>query len=165
MSEFDAIDEDFEAWAEDYGDAELDEADVEAVPDRQARGRPPIRRAQTQSNAATGVQGRQFGVVRTPQGDARIELPAKFPTVDEFKESITKLQSDIKANSTGIGQLTTRLKGDTQLEATTRTKHVRYVRRSMRRLQWATFFALTVPLLMEATRPKKSRAFAHDPTL
>lgn len=160
MSEFESIDEDYEAWEDDFGESDFGESDFEAAPrNRQPTRRPPIRRAPPRGNPAVGVQGRQYGVVRTPQGDARIELPGKFPTVDEFKQTITKLQQDIAANSAGIGQLTSRLQGDSQIESSTRNKHVHLLRRSIKRMQWATLLALTVPLVMEAARPEEARAF------
>lgn len=165
MSEFESIGEDYEAWEDDFSDDfgdDFGESDLEAAArSRQpSRRRPPVRRAPTtRGNAAAGVQGRQYGVVRTPQGDARIELPAKFPTVDEFRQTISKLQQDIAANSAGIGQLTTRLQGDSDTEISTRTKHVRLLRRSQKRMQWGLLVALALPLMMEASRPDGARAF------
>ena len=158
MSDFEGTDQDDERWDDDYGEAEPDDAEWDSR-SQQRGGRPPVRRASQQGSATSGIQGRQFGVVRTPQGEARIELPGKFPTVDEFKQTIAKLQTDIKANSAGIGQLTDRLKGDSQFEASSRTRSVRALRRSLKRTQWAALLAVAVPLVLEVTRPSAARAF------
>src|SRR5688572_30483370 len=106
----DSFDDDYEAWDDDYGDAEFDDAEYYLGDAAGARQPPPRRRGQVnrakpRGNITSGVQGRQFGVVRTPQGNARVELPGKFPTLDEFKTSVAKLQQDISANSSGIAQL------------------------------------------------------------
>jgi hypothetical protein len=113
-------DDSFEAWVEDFAD--LDEADGDAEADyeldgedqedygdaeairrrrrrrhRHGRGRP--RRRSTR--AARGyrvdrMEGVSQGVVRTPSGDAQIELPDKVPSLKEFKDTAGKIQSDVK---------------------------------------------------------------------
>lgn len=168
MMDFDdSFDDDYEAWDDDYGDAEFDDAEFDPMTLGLAMGaqkafgrpRPPVRRAKPHGSVTSSVQGRQYGIVKTPQGNARVELPGKFPTVNEFKQSIAKLQLDIKANSTGIAQLTDRLKQDATLEATARSKSDRYLRRSLKRTQWAALVAVALPIVLEVARPKTAQAF------
>jgi hypothetical protein len=163
----DSFDDDYEAWDDDYGDAEFEDAEFEELTLGEAYGakkgvaRPAVRRAKPHGSATSSVQGRQYGIVKTPRGNARVELPGKFPTVNEFKQSIAKLQQDIKANSTGIAQLTERLKQDATLEAGARVKSDRALRRSLKRTQVAALIAATLPVFLEMARPEESRAFSE----
>jgi hypothetical protein len=167
MMDFDdSFDDDYEAWDDDYGDgegdSELEDAELGMAYGAQkalGRARPAVRRAKPQGSATSSVQGRQYGMVRTPQGNARVELPGRFPTVNEFKQSIAKLQQDIKANSTGIAQLTERLKQDATLEAGARAKSDRVLRRNLKRTQWAALIAVALPVVLEVARPENARAF------
>jgi hypothetical protein len=106
----------FEAWVEDFAD--LDEADGDGEADfeaeleadgedygdaeavrrsRRSRRGAPRRRA-TRASRGYGVnrmEGVGQGIVRTPSGDAQIELPGKVPSLKEFKDTVGTIQKDM----------------------------------------------------------------------
>jgi hypothetical protein len=69
------------------------------------RRRANVRRARPRGSYTSRTRGRRYGTIVTPAGKARVKLPGRFPTVSEFKQSVAKVQKDIKKNSGGIKDL------------------------------------------------------------
>lgn len=95
------------------------------------------------------VKGRDAGLIKTPNGEAKIQLPGKFPTVGEFRGSLEEIQGDIKKNADGIKSLTRR--GDDQDSRI--AKLARTVERSSSLTFWSSLVlgAITAaPLLFNA---------------
>jgi len=72
---------------------------------RRRRRKRRIRRARPRRSYTSGTRGRRFGMISTPAGSARIRLPARFPTITEFRRTVGQVQKDIRRNSAGIKDL------------------------------------------------------------
>jgi hypothetical protein len=81
------------------------------------------------------VRGQGQGIVQTPSGPATIELPGRFPTVEEFKRSVEAIQKDVKRNSDGIKQLADVQRRDAIRLADLVTKSERRVKKQMKQTQ------------------------------
>jgi hypothetical protein len=137
---------------EDIGDEDdVDDFDIEAVRRRGsrrnvfARRRAP-HRARPGRNYGRQVKGRDKGVVRTPNGPAQIELPGKFPTVDEFQKTVNEIQNDMKANSIGIKELADQQKKDVVRLADMVTTSEKKLRKQMKRTQVVSAMFALAPL-------------------
>ena len=130
--------------ADDEG-AEGDE-DSEAVPFpgfRPGFVPPSVTRARP-GNYAQGVRGQSQGTVQTPSGPAHIQLPGRFPTVDEFKQTVEAIQKDVKRNSDGIRQLADVQRRDALRLAELVTRSERRLKRQMKRTQIISIAAAAV---------------------
>jgi hypothetical protein len=90
------------------------------------------------------VRGQSQGIVQTPSGPARIELPGRFPTVDEFKKSVEAIQKDVQRNTDGIKQLAAIERKDAQRLNDIVLKSERRLRRQMTRTQIISIAAAAV---------------------
>ena len=138
------------AESDDEADDESSEADEdsEAVSPFAAFRRPGglpinVQRARP-ANYGQGVRGQSQGVVQTPQGPASIQLPGRFPTVDEFKKTVEAIQKDVKHNSDGIKQLADIQRKDALRLADLVTKSERRLKRQMKRTQIISIAAAAV---------------------
>lgn len=84
---FEASDEaePFEAAEPFELDGEAEPEDSEAYRRRPQRGRP----------YGLTVRGVQTAVVKTPSGNANIQLPSRVPTLKEFRSTVTQVQRDL----------------------------------------------------------------------
>ena len=138
---------------EDYGDEDdVDDYDIEAVRRRVsgrrgglAQRRPP-HRARPGRNYGRQVKGKGQGVVQTPNGPARIELPGKFPTVEEFQKTVSEIQNDMKANSTGIKELADQQKKDSLRITDMVVASEKRLRKQMKRTQIISAVFALAPL-------------------
>jgi hypothetical protein len=133
------------AERDDESDNESDEAedDREAVPFRPGFLPPSVMRARA-TDYGRAVKGQGQGVVQTPSGPARIDLPGRFPTVDEFKKSVEAIQKDVQRNSDGIKQLAGIQRKDALRLADMVSKSERRLRRQMTRTQIISIAAAAV---------------------
>jgi hypothetical protein len=156
--------DDFE-YDDDYeydDDADFDddaEFDDDAAPrprprpaPRPAQSRPAPRPVQSRPYGQM-MRGRNAGVITTPNGQATVQLPAKFPTVGELKGTLQEIQADIKRNSDGIRALgRTNVEQDGKLASLNRT-----FRRSAKFTFWTSIllgtFTIGPRLLSAINRP------------
>jgi hypothetical protein len=133
------------AERDDESDNESDEAedDREAVPFRPGFLPPSVLRGRA-ADYGRSVRGQSQGVVQTPSGPARIDLPGRFPTVDEFKKSVEAIQKDVQRNSDGIKQLALVQRKDAVRLAELVSKSERRLRRQMTRTQIISIAAAAV---------------------
>ena len=108
--------------------------------------RHPVRRAMQVANYAQAVRGKNAGIVQTPSGPARIALPGNFPTVEEFRKTVTAIQKDMKANSAGIKELTDQQKKDTVRLADLITKLDKKMTKRNKRAQIISWIGLAASL-------------------
>jgi hypothetical protein len=139
--EFDDSDDfDFELAEDD----EFDDAEFDLSERRRARRRPaPVNRARPRQRYSQALKGRSQGMVRTPQGTARVALPGKFPTVPELRKTVDRLQGDISKNSSGIEQLRKQQQNLTTLLARTEKRLTKRARNA----QIAAIVAISIPLV------------------
>lgn len=130
--------------AEERDDEADYESDGSAEDDREAvapRGRfrpgllPPSITRTKAADYGRAVRGQGQGVVQTPSGPAKIELPGRFPTVEEFKKSVEAIQKDVQRNTDGITQLAEIQRKDALRLADLVSKSERRMRRQMKRTQ------------------------------
>jgi hypothetical protein len=131
--------------ADDESEAEDDESEaVRFNPSRPWFMAPNVTRATRAADYGRNVRGQGQGVVQTPSGPARIELPGRFPTVEEFKKSVEAIQKDVQKNSDGIKQLSDVQRRDSLRLAQLVAKSERRLRKQMTRTQIIAIAAAAV---------------------
>lgn len=154
-----AFDDDGMALSEDDMDGEYDDDSAElfdpislgagALTERwfRRRKRPKVRRADRRAAVSSGVRGKSHGVIRTPRGTAKIALPGKFPTVQEFKKAANALQVDIRKNSAGIKQLGDEQRKDAARLAAMMAATEKRLTKQVKNAQLTALISLAIPLL------------------
>jgi hypothetical protein len=117
-------------------DDEFDDAEMELAESRSSRRGRSVSHARSRGRYSQRVQGKSQGLVKTPQGTAKVALPGTFPTVEELRKTVDALQGDIRKNSAGIMQL------KRQMELTER----RLTKRA-KNAQIASLVAISIPLV------------------
>lgn len=144
---------------EDYEDSEDDEL-AEFLPFgmgkaaiNRLRGRRVARARPTRSYAGA-VKGRNQGVVATPAGPAKVMLPGRFPTVEEFRKTVSEIQKDVQKNSKGIQDLSDQQRKESARFATLLVKTERRLNKQMQRTQLISAVAASIPLVARFLLPK-----------
>lgn len=135
-------DDDLDDEFDDFELAEDDEA-ARPKPGRPGKGRPAGRPSFAKPRQyGQAARGRNAGLIKTPNGDATVQLPARFPTMGEFRGTLEEIQADIKRNADGIKTLgRTNAEQDTKLSALTRS-----MKRSAKTTFWTSIVIGTVAI-------------------
>lgn len=100
------------------------------------------------SDYGRNVRGQGQGVVQTPSGPAKIELPGRFPTVEEFKSSVEAIQKDVQKNANRIAHVSAVQRRDAVRLAGLVVRSERRLRRQLTRAQVISIaVAVAVPFV------------------
>ena len=144
---------------EDYDEAEDDEL-AEFSPRSPGAAavnrlrRRPVARARPTRSYAGAVKGLNQGVVTTPAGPAKVMLPGRFPTVDEFRKTVSEIQKDVQRNSKGIQDLADQQRRESARLAALLVKSERRINKRMQRTQLISAVAASIPLVARILLPK-----------
>lgn len=157
-----------ESSAESYDDMDSDSLffelaeEDESFPEAPVDGRSRLRQQQrpVPSYARPGgryaglVRGRGEGLVRTPQGTAKVQLPGKFPTVEEFQKTVDALQRDIKKNADGIRQLNQAQRTDLAQVKALMAQSERKMQKEMKKALIISVVSANLPLIFRVLQER-----------
>jgi len=152
-------------WAEGLDDEDYDESAEsddelsEASPFsrlRRARRGAPVARAHPTRSYAGAVKGRNQGVVSNPNGPAKVMLPGTFPTVDEFRKTVSEIQRDVQKNSKGIQDLADQQRKESARVTALMVKSERRLRKQMQRTQLIAAISASIPLVARLLLPNNT---------
>lgn len=147
-------DEDYDESAE--SDDELSEASLFRSRLGRARRGAPVARARPTRSYAGAVKGRNQGVVSTPAGPAKVMLPGTFPTVDEFRKTVSEIQRDVQKNSKGIQDLADQQRKESARVTALMVKSERRLRKQMQRTQLIAAISASIPLVARLLLPNNT---------